>query len=206
MQKGGNNVGMVLKATKKYKELSIVTEKKDSTVTENYRNIKENAADSIIYEIAEQIQAIKNEPCTINIRLHADDFKIVDDTAPNDDDTPKSDTDLDDALEYSKEFTLAPGENKFDPTVKFAGTSVKITDRMVYGPNLDGQNRQVKIYYLGYQGNLLGAPKEVPLNGFDEFAAPNDEGKWQYDSSIPELSFDGGSPSTKVYKIVKTKG
>lgn len=196
-------MAMVLKPSKKYKELKLVTKKSNSEISESFGNIKESVADSVIYDIAQQIQAIKKESCTINIKMHADDFKLVDDSVP--DDKPKSDAELDDALEYSKEFTLAPGECRFNPTIKFAGTKVKITDRMVYGPNLDGQNRQVKIFYLGYQGNLLSNPKEVPLSGFDAFAAPSYEGKWQYDSSIPELSFDGGSASTKVYKIVKTK-
>lgn len=77
---------------------------------------------------------------------------------------------------------------------------------MVYGPNLDGQNRQIKIFYLGYQGNLLAEPKEVPLDGFDIFEATSMEGKWSYYSTLPELSFTGGSASTKVYKIVKSKG
>lgn len=194
---------MILKATKKYKELKLVTEKSGIETTESFGSIKESAADSVIYDIAQQIQAIKADPCKINIKLHSDDFKMVDDSVPSD--TPKTETQLDDELEYSQEFTLAPGECRFNPTVKFSGTNVKVTDRMVYGPNLDGENRQIKIYYLGYQGNLLATPKEVPLNGFDTFAAPSYEGKWLYDSSIPELSFDGGSASTKVYKIVKTK-
>jgi hypothetical protein len=196
-------MAMVLKPTKKYKELKLITKNSNSETSESFGSIKESAADSVIYDIAQQIQAIKNDSCTINIKLHADDFKMIDDSVP--DDKPKSDTELADVLEYSQEFTLLPGEYKFNPTTKFAGTSVKITDRMIYGPNLDGQNRQVKILYLGYQGNLLAEPKEVPLNGFDTFAAPSYEGKWQYDSSIPELSFDGGSASTKVYKIIKTK-
>ena len=198
-------MGMILKATKKYKELSIVTETEDIELTENYKNIKESAADSIIFAIAQQIQAIKKNPCTVNINLHNEDFKMLDDSiTPSD--TPKSEIDLDDSLEYSHKFILVPGECKFNPSIKFSGANVKVTDRMVYGPNLDGQNRQIKILYLGYQGNLLSDPKEVPLKGIDTFNAPSDEGTWQYDSSIPELSFDGGSPSTKVYKIVKTKG
>lgn len=193
----------VLKATKKYKELSIVTETEDMELSENYKGIKESAADSVIFSIAQQIQAIKEKPCKVNIKLHSEDFKMVDDSVI--DPGTLTETEQDDLLEYSQEFTMASGEARFNPTVKFAGTDVKITDRMVYGPNLDGENRQIKIYYLGYQGNLLAEPKEVPLSGFDTFAAPSFEGQWQYDSTIPELSFNGGSASTKVYKIVKTK-
>lgn len=198
-------MAMVLKPHTKHKVLQLVEVVGKVRKTESYPQIRESAADSEIYEVALAIQAVKVNPnSTININLSAEDFKIVDDSVVNPGET-KTPIEIDDASEYSQEFTLAPGEVKFNPTVKFAGTNVKITDRMVYGPNLDGQNRQVKIYYLGYQGSLLAEPKEVPLSGFDEFAAPSDEGKWQYDSSIPELSFDGGSPSTKVYKIIKTK-
>lgn len=195
-------MAMVLKANKKYKVLQLIEVIDKVTRREIYGSIREGAADSEIYDVAQAIQNIKVNPSTININLCGDDFKIVDDSVVNPGGTQ---TELDDALEYAQEFTLLPGEYKFNPEVKFSGATVKITDRIVYGPNLDGQNRQVKIYYLGYQGNLLAEPKEVPLNGFDEFTAPSLEGKWQYDSTLPELSFNGGSASTKVYKIVKTK-
>lgn len=70
-------MAMLLNATKKYKMLNLITDLGDSEVTESYAEIKESVADSVIFDVAQAIQDIKVNPCTINIQLRSDDFKVV---------------------------------------------------------------------------------------------------------------------------------
>lgn len=73
-------MAMVLKAARKMKVPQMIDLTGDKSITESFNNIKESAADSEIYDVAQAINALKVNQCKINIHTRAKDFNIVDDS------------------------------------------------------------------------------------------------------------------------------
>lgn len=74
----------------------------------------------------------------------------------------------------------------------------------IYGPNYDGAGNVAEIKWYGYVGNL-SHPEGVlvPRDGIDTFTATNPDWGYQWDDATGIISFLGGSPSNKVYRIIK---
>lgn len=89
-------------------------------------------------------------------------------------------------------------------TLNLSQQDIKLTNKDVYGPNLDGQNGKVELRFLGYNSNALNLPGElVPRTGVDVFESPTKDGSWSYDEQTNNITFTSGSPYTKIYKLIK---
>ena len=75
----------------------------------------------------------------------------------------------------------------------------------IYGPAYDGAGAMAEIYWYGWVGNITHPSGVlVPRNGIDPYTTTvSPDGGYQWDDSTGLLNTDFGSPSNKVYKIIK---
>lgn len=115
---------------------------------------------------------------------------------------------------WELKFMLDTNQNKID------FTSIEGYDPAVhgmsledfYGQALDGQNRAITVEHFysttasnptwdSVPADAVGQP--VPLNGFDTFAAPSDNGWFEPELDFNRLGFETWSISKNFYKITK---
>lgn len=119
--------------------------------------------------------------------------------------------------EYKYSFTTSERENKFEYEFKLkAGDNefilpedetidTYVNNYTIYGESLDGQNRTLKLYWIGILNCIneevtVEKNEEMPLKGFDEFISPNGLGSWSYNKTTRTIKFESGDISN--YKFV----
>jgi hypothetical protein len=83
--------------------------------------------------------------------------------------------------------------------------SKTLTLEDIYGPAYDGTGALAELRWYGYVGNIL-YPNGlvVPRSGIDSLVGnKSPDGGYSYDDATGILTFDNGSPSPKVYKLIK---
>jgi len=105
---------------------------------------------------------------------------------------------------YEYQFVLPNAIANFNVFAQADWGGRVLTLEDIYGPNYDGAGNVAEIKWYGYVGNL-SHPEGVlvPRDGIDTFTATNPDWGYQWDDATGIISFLGGSPSNKIYRIIK---
>jgi hypothetical protein len=106
---------------------------------------------------------------------------------------------------WEYQFTLPNAASSFNLFNQADWGSKSLTTIDIYGPNYDGAGNLAEIRWYGYTGNITQpSGYVVPRSGIDSYSSTiNPDKGYSFDDTTGVVQFDTGSPSPKIYKVIK---